>query len=85
MYQAARVPPGHHGLVMTLMDGAGLCRRMRAQPDLARVPIPYPFERQCPDGGLIRTALRSLLPVVGARPERFVDAPPYGDPLSQVR
>src|SRR5579863_4161773 len=51
----------------------------------AAVEDPYPLERQCPDGGLIRTALCSLLPVVGARPERFVDglARPFDEGLAQ--
>ncbi len=51
----------------------------------AAVEDPYPLERQCPDGGLIRTALCSLLPVVGARPERFFDglARPFDEGLAQ--
>src|ERR1700686_5342950 len=51
----------------------------------AAVEDPYPLERQRPHGGLIRAALRSLLPVIGARPERFVDglACPFDKGLAQ--
>src|SRR6202521_287340 len=51
----------------------------------AAVEDPYPLERQRPHGGLIRAALRSLLPVIGARPERFVDglARPFNEGLAQ--
>jgi hypothetical protein len=51
----------------------------------ASVQDPDPLERQCPDGSLMRTAFRSLLPIVSAGPERFVDGLgcPFDERLAQ--
>src|SRR5260370_33883698 len=65
------------------VEVSGLVVRSAGLP--APVQDPDPLERQCPDGSLMRTALRSLLPVVSAGPERFVDGLgcPFDERLAQ--